>query len=174
MEHIHPENEWYALFVLTGQEEKVKERIMYRFEDRIRVVVPKRILRERKGGSWRIVKRVLFPGYVLINGHIDVDLYYSMKSIPGMIKLIRSGYDPVSITEDEIRVLSRLMSNGEEIGISQALDEGGRIRITDGPLLAMEGYIKEINRRKGRAKVIINFLGEARTVELAISVLQPA
>lgn len=41
MEHIHPENEWYALFVLTGQEEKVKERIMYRFEDRIRVVVPK-------------------------------------------------------------------------------------------------------------------------------------
>ena len=91
-----------------------------------------------------------------------------MKSIPGMIKLIRSGYDPVSITEDEIRVLSRLMSNGEEIGISQALDEGGRIRITDGPLLAMEGYIKEINRRKGRAKVIINLLGEARMVELAI------
>ncbi len=165
---------WYALFVITGEEEKVKERLNYKFSDRLRFLVPKRRLRERKNGKWFFNTRVLFPGYVLINGHIDVDLYYSMKSIPGMIKLIRSGYDPVSITEDEIRVLSRLMSNGEEIGISQALDEGGRIRITDGPLLAMEGYIKEINRRKGRAKVIINFLGEARTVELAISVLQPA
>jgi len=174
MEYIRPENEWYALFVLTGQEEKVKERIMYRFDDRLRAVVPKRILRERKGGSWRIVKRVLFPGYVLINGRIDVDLYYSMKSVPGLLKLIKSGYDPVSITEEEIRILSRLMSNGEEIGISSALDEGGRIRITDGPLLAMEGYIKEINRRKGRAKVVINFLGEERTVELAVTVLQPA
>jgi len=26
-------NNWYALFVITGEEEKVKERILYRFRD---------------------------------------------------------------------------------------------------------------------------------------------
>jgi transcriptional antiterminator NusG len=168
------DNEWYALFVLTGQEEKVKQRLMYRFDDRIRIVVPRRVLRERKEGKWRLVTRVLFPGYVLINGRIDTDLYYSMKSVPGLLKLIKSGSDPVSIDEREIMILSKLISNGEEIGISSAIEEGGKIRITDGPLYAMEGYIREINRRKGRAKVSLDFLGEERLVELAISVLQPS
>lgn len=167
------EDDWYAIFVMTGQEEKVKQRLTYRFDDRLRFVVPKRVMRERRNGQWRIVTRVLFPGYVLVNGRLETDIYYNMKNVPGMLKLIKSGHDPVSIDENEIRLLSKIMSNGDEIGISSAIEEGGMIRITDGPLFAMEGYIKEINRRKGRAKVQLNFLGEERVVELALTVIQP-
>ena len=55
---------WYAAFVTTGEEERVKERLKYRLEDRFRIIVPKRKLRERKGGIWKYNIRTLFSEYV--------------------------------------------------------------------------------------------------------------
>jgi len=53
------------------------------------------------------------------------------------------------------------------------LIKGGSVVVVDGPLTSMEGLIVDINRRKARAKVRLNFMGEPRIVELGISVLQP-
>jgi transcriptional antiterminator NusG len=38
----------------------------------------------------------------------------------------------------------------------------------------MEGYIKSIDKRKGRVKVVLNLMGEQRTVELSIRMVQTA
>lgn len=165
---------WYALFVLTGEEDNVKERLRYRFEDRYRIVVPKRKLRERKDGTWHDAVRVLFPGYVLVNGQIGIEQYQRFKDVPGLIKLLGSGYEPTRINEREIDIISRLVINDDIIGFSDILVENGAIRVVDGPLLDMEGLIVSIDRRKSRAKVKLHFLGEERTVELGVSVLRPA
>jgi transcriptional antiterminator NusG len=50
----------------------------------------------------------------------------------------------------------------------------GRIVITEGPLVSLEGRIMDINKRKGRAKVLLSFMGEPRMIELGVSVIQPA
>lgn len=68
-------DEWHGIFVVTGEEEKAKERVKYRLQDGFTVVVPKRKLRVRKGGVWKVETKVLFPGYVLINGEITTDIY---------------------------------------------------------------------------------------------------
>lgn len=166
--------DWHALFVITGEEERVKERLLYRFQDQFRVMVPKRKLKERKDGSWHYKTRVLFPGYVILEGSIDVHSYYHMKNVPGLLRLLRTGWEFASIGENEVTTLSRLMCSGDEIGISAALAENGHVRIIDGPLCSMEGIIQQINLRKGRAKVRLNFLGEEKLVELGISLLNPA
>ena len=163
---------WYALFVTTGQEDNVKERVLYRFKDNLRVIVPKRSLRERKNGAWHNIIRTLFPGYVLLAGNLDVTDYYNLKNIPGLINLLKSGYDPLKINQKEIEVLSRLIQNDEIIRFSTILEENGSVIVTDGPLKDLQGYIHSIDKRKGRAKVILEFLGELRTVELGVSVLQ--
>lgn len=166
-------NDWYAVFVSTGKEDKVKERLLYRMNNSFKILVPKRKLKERKNGIWRYNIRTLFPGYVLINGSIGIEEYYNMKNIPDLIKLIRSGYDPLKINYDEVALISKLICNDETIGFSNLLIENKKIIVVDGPLVSMEGYILSIDRRKGRAKVKLNFLGEERTVELGINVLQP-
>lgn len=165
---------WYALFVVTGEEDKVKERLNYKFSDRFRFLVPKRRLRERKDGKWFFNTRVLFPGYVLVNGYIDIDDYYDLKNVPGLIRLLRSGTDILRIDRNEIYLISKLMCNGEIIEFSTALVENGKVVVVDGPLVSMEGIIVGIDHRKGRAKVRMSFLGEERTVDLGISVLRPA
>ncbi len=165
---------WYAVFVTTGQEDNVKERLVYHFGDKYRIVVPKRKLRERKDGVWKDIVRVLFPGYVLVNGYISIGDSHEFNHIPGVLKLLKNGYEPLRIEEYEIDVISRLSINDDTIGFSEVLFENGKVTVADGPLFSMEGNIISIDKRKGRAKVRLYFLGEERTVELGISILKAA
>lgn len=61
---------WYALFVMTGQEESVARHIDEKLSKRetlkAATFVPKRKLKERKNGRVSEVVRIMFPGYVLI------------------------------------------------------------------------------------------------------------
>lgn len=165
-------DEWHGLFVVTGEEDRVKERVKYRLQEGYRVVVPKRKLKIRKGGTWRVETKVLFPGYVLLNGEITTDTYYQLKNIPNVIRLLKTGKIVASIDSREMTVLSRLICNNEEIGFSNVLLEKGRVQVIDGPLFSLEGIILSIDHRKERAKVALNFLGEERTVDLGISILK--
>jgi transcription termination/antitermination protein NusG len=140
----------------------------------MRVLVPKRKMRERKNGKWDYKIRTLFPGYVLLNGSLGVDEYYEMKGTPGIIKLLTDKDGPLEIREDEINVIGRLIVDNDTIGISNAFVENGNVIITDGPLLGMDGIIESIDKRKGRVKVRINFIGEQRLIELSINMLQLA
>jgi transcriptional antiterminator NusG len=166
-------DEWHGLFVMTGSEDRVKERVKYRLKEGYRVVVPKRKLKIRKGGIWRVETKVLFPGYVLINGEITTDTYYQLKNIPCVIRLLKTGKIVASIDKGEMTVLSKLICNNEEIGFSNVLLENGRVQVIDGPLFSLEGIILSIDHRKERAKVRLTFLGEERTADLGISLLRP-
>lgn len=167
-------DEWHGMFVVTGDEDKVKERVKYRLPEDYTVMVPKRKLRLRKGGIWRVETKILFPGYVLINGEINTDIYYRLKNIPNVLRLLKTGTTVAPIDSHEMDMLSRLICNSEEIGFSNVLLENGRVRVVDGPLFSLEGIIQSIDHRKERAKIRLNFLGEERTVDLGIAFLRPA
>jgi transcriptional antiterminator NusG len=119
---------WYALFVMTGKEEKVRERLKYKLHDKgINIVIPKRKIRERKNGIWKIHIKKLFPGYILLNGVIGVEEYYFLKGVPDILKLLRDGYEPLEISRQEINIISRLVCDNEVIGISKVLMENARL-----------------------------------------------
>jgi transcriptional antiterminator NusG len=166
---------WYALFVLTGKEEKVKEKLEYRFRDsQLKFVVPRRKLLERKAGKWEEKVRTVFPGYILVNGTIGAEEYYSLLGTPGLLRVLKNNYEPLEIPEQDIEVIKMLICNGEIIERSGILIESGKVIVTDGPLLGLEGLIYSIDKRKGRAKIKLNFAGEPRLVDLSISLIQPA
>lgn len=166
--------DWYAAFVVTGEEDRVKERLIYRYEDRVRVMVPKRRLKERRNGTWNSITKILFPGYVLLGGSPEEISGCDFKTVPKVIRPLRSGYDMVRIDQSEMRILSRLICNNEVIDFSSVFVKDGKVRVTDGPLISMEGRIISVDRRKGRAKVSLDFLGDSRVVELGVNVLAPA
>jgi len=165
---------WYALFVATGEEDKVKERIYFRMKDELRALVPKRKMRERKEGKWEDKIRLLFPGYVLLHGQMSNKKYILIKDIPGVIKLLKDNDGPQEIAEHEIGIISRLTSDSDIIGRSSVYVEDKKVVVIDGPLLGLDGYITAIDKRKGRVKVVLNLMGEPRTVELSVTMLQSA
>ncbi len=173
MDYQTKEN-WYAVFVATGDEDNVKERINYKLKDHLRAVVPKRKMRERKKGIWEDKIRTLFPGYVLLKGDISSNTYYCLRSIPGVIRILTDINGPQQIHKQEIEIICRLTTYGETIGSSRVYTEGGKIIVMDGPLYGMEGYIQSIDKRKGRVKVSLNLMNEFRIVELCVSLVQLA
>lgn len=169
---INNKEGWYAIFVATNQEEKIKKRLEMELGDDLQFIIPKRELKERKNGRWHSVKRNLFPGYILIKGIFTMELYYNLKKFPYMIRLLSRENELLKIQEKELQLLNMLIDNKENtIGFSTIYKENDKIKVIDGPLVGLEGHIKHINSRKGRAKVQLSFLNEEKIVELGIVVL---
>jgi len=164
---------WYTIFVLTGEEDKVKQRLRYRFGDEIRFIVPKRKLLERKEGKVHEVTRVLFPGYILVQGDISRDIYPVLKNIPGLIRMLGDDSLPYIVEPNEMKIISKLIAEDEIIGYTKLLEENGRVKVIDGPLVNLEGNIINIDKRKCRAKICMSLCGSEHTVDLGIELIKP-
>ncbi|MFZ5986036.1 MAG: antiterminator LoaP [Bacillota bacterium] len=164
---------WYALFVETGAEETVEQYIYYHFDkSKCCLVIPKRRLMEVKNGVSSQVTRTLFPGYIFINVDMNADIYHKLRKIPKIYKVINQGGDYYSqVSDEEMKYILRLVKNSNTIDFSQVLIENSEVHVCSGPLLGMEGLIKKIDKRRGRAKVVLNLMGSPKTVDLGVNIL---
>ena len=79
--------QWYALFVKTGEEEDMRKYLETLLPDiNMKILIPKRKLQERRKGKVYEVIRTLLPGYVLVKTEMDVDFYYRLKKLPGLLR----------------------------------------------------------------------------------------
>ena len=77
------------------------------------------------------------------------------------------------VITEEMMVLESLLYEDELIGYSDILINNKKVIVVSGPLTSLEGQIISVNKRKGRAKVQLSFLGELRTIELGVNLLEP-
>lgn len=172
-ENKYLEKPWYALFVKSGSEERIRRDLIKKFNDELEFFVPRKLIKERKKGSWYQAIRPLFPGYILVNGYVTDEMYYMFKEVIDIYFILKEGYRPVEISKAEIIPILHLMNLGSDgvIGSSDIVMEGDLIFVKAGPLKAFEGMIKSVNHRKGRAKVQFFVAGQEKIVELAVNVL---
>jgi transcriptional antiterminator NusG len=170
---------WYAVFVRTGKEDEVCDNLkkLYEFfspKDQYEVIVPKRGLYEYHEGRKDYVLRTLFPSYVLIGTNQIIKLYEIMKNHKSIhiIKLLKNDNFFQEINEREIDSIINLINKEGVIGISDIYVEDEKVNIIDGPLSHYNGIIKKINRRKGRAKIQVDFLNKKCFVDIAIRCLE--
>lgn len=162
---------WYAIFVKSGQEIKVRDRLDWRFNGSPSAFVPTREILERKQGRWRRISRVLFPGYIFMKGDVTPEVLSGLYGVPGLFKLLTMDSAPVVIPDAEVEVFLHLMDSEDRIGLSEGFEDGDQVRILSGPLTTMQGEILKIDRRKGRARVRLTFLGEEREIDLGLKLL---
>ncbi len=136
------------------------------------MMIPKKIIKERKNGKWTRRVRVLFPGYIFIHGVMDAKAYKNLWQVPGLFKLLCTDREPVQIPNYEIEVFSHLFDKEDIIQESDIFMEGEQVTIVNGPLTALKGKILKVDKRKGRARVMLDFLGEERVIDLGVNILQ--
>ena len=168
---------WYAIFVETGYEdafchyiEKVRN-CLFR-EINYTFLVPKRKIYERKNGVQREVVRTMFPGYVLINTDHIVNFYMQAKSSPYVIRFLTLDKYFLEVKEEEISKILLLVDSKGLIELSKAFMANDKVVITEGPLFGMEGMIKKIDKRKGRAKVDFSINENRLLIELGIEIIR--
>lgn len=195
---------WYALYVESGREEMVQALIRkYLDESAIRALVPKRKIRERRQGQYFDVFKTLFPGYVLVQTHMDANMYYNLKKLPKYYRLLnkykyssnrdkdskkfdnakedsendgeKKFLEPTNlffeINEDEIALILQLIGDEEVIEYSTVYVINTEVIVQSGPLKGMEGNIKKIDKRKNRAKIVLDFMGNKKIMDVGIEIL---
>ena len=57
------------------------------------------------------------------------------------------------------------------IDYSKIFIENSIVYVKEGPLQGMEGIIKRVDKRKGRATIALDFMGESRMINLGVEIL---
>ncbi|SDD50579.1 acyl carrier protein [Paenibacillus sp. CF095] len=181
---------WYALFVRNGEEDYVKQQIQFHLgELECNCFIPKRMVPERKNGVVNHVVKIMFPGYVFLQTKMDFSKYNKIQKIPNIISLLNYcnkkdikfdvGVEKEEaffkfIPDDEMKVLLELTNpENDTMEYSEFWLNQGKLTILSGPLKGMEGRIKKIDKRKQRAKLAINIMGQENLVDIGFEAVDP-
>ena len=161
---------WYVVHTYSGYENKVKTDLEKTIKNReledffFDIVVPMEEQIEIKDGKRKANLKKVFPGYVLIKMIVTEESWYIVRNTRGVTGFVGSGTDPIPLTDEEIRSMGFETAN---VNVDYDVDES--VRILNGPLSGFIGTVQEINKNKGKVKVLVSMFGRETPVELEFS-----
>ena len=164
---------WYVIHTYSGYENKVKTDLEQMVKNReledffFDIVVPMEEQIEIKDGKRKANLKKVFPGYVLIKMIVTDETWYIVRNTRGVTGFVGSGTNPIPLTEEEIRNMGF-----EEVPITVDYEIGESVKVINGPLEGFIGAVTEINKEKGKVKVLVSMFGRETPVELEFSQVQ--
>ena len=170
-QQIMSEKSWYVIHTYSGYEEAVAKNLKQRIESLgmenkiFNVIVPKEKKIKIKEGKRKTVEEKIYPGYILVEMVVTDDSWYVVRNTPNVTGFVGAGTTPIPVSPEEIADLKRRMEMSEpEFNIEVAVGE--LVKITDGPFKDSEGKVSEIDRERGKVKVLVSMFGRDTPVEL--------
>ena len=120
-----------------------------------------------KEGQRKTNLKKVFPGYVLIKMIVTEKTWYIVRNTRGVTGFVGSGTDPIPLTEEEIRNMGFEIAN-----VNIDYDVNDSVKVMDGPLKDFVGTVQEINKEKGKVKVLVSMFGRETPVELEFAQVQ--
>lgn len=164
---------WYVLQVRTGTEENIRTQCRNNIPEAVltRCFIPYYEEKRRIRGTWTVIRKVLFPGYVFAVTDRPDDLHQSLKQVIGLTKLIGTGQEIVPLTEEEKNFLEELGGEEQVMAMSEGIIEGDQVIVTKGPLKGKEGMIRKIDRHKRKVWLEVKIFGKMQRVEAGLEIV---
>jgi len=165
------ERHWYAVHTYSGYENAVLRNLKQRIsslglEDKIfNVIVPVEKKIKVKGTKRVEVEEKIYPGYVLVDMVVDDDSWYVVRNTPRVTGFVGSGTTPVPLLQKELDYIFSRMEDSDMIH-DISIEEGEMVIITDGPFKDYEGKVAEVDRARGKLKVLVSMFGRETPLEL--------
>jgi len=174
---------WFIIHTYSGFEQKVAESLRTRsqafgFADKIgQILIPTEEVVELRGGKKVTSKRLVYPGYVLVEMEMNRDtdearkeadkLWHEVKNTPRVTGFVGGGTQPVPLSADEVNsILYRQVSSAERPRPKTTYERNDSVRIVDGPFTNFRGKVDEVNTDRGTLRVMVMIFGRATPVEL--------
>jgi len=164
---------WFIIHTYSGFEQKVAESLRSRaqafgFSDKIgQVLIPTEEVVELRGGKKVTSKRLVYPGYVLVEMEMNDELWHAVKATPRVTGFVGGGTSPVPLSADEVNsILYRQASSAERPRPKMTFEKNDSVRIIDGPFANFSGKVDEVNTDRGTLRVMVTIFGRATPVEL--------
>jgi transcriptional antiterminator NusG len=171
-EEASPKN-WYIIHTYSGFENKVQESLRTRaeafgFADKIgQILIPTEEVVELRNGKKVTSKRLVYPGYVLVEMEMNDALWHEVKNTPRVTGFVGGGNSPVPLSPEEVNsILNRQASSAERPRPKMTFEKNDPVRIVDGPFANFSGKVDEVNPERGTLRVMVTIFGRATPVEL--------
>jgi len=168
-----PNKNWYIIHTYSGFEQKVAESLKsraqaYGFAEQIgQILIPTEEVVELRGGKKVTSKRLLYPGYVLVQMEMNDQLWHEVKNTPRVTGFVGGGNSPVPLTQAEVdSILNRQAATANAPRPKMTFEKNETVRIVDGPFANFSGKIDEINMERNTLRVLVTIFGRATPVEL--------
>ncbi len=164
---------WYIIHTYSGFEQKVAESLRSRaqafgFADKIgQVLIPTEEVVELRGGKKVTSKRLVYPGYVLVQMEMNDELWHAVKATPRVTGFVGGGNTPVPLTPDEVNsILYRQATSSDRPRPKLTFEKNENVRIIDGPFTNFTGKVDEVNTERNTLRVMVTIFGRSTPVEL--------
>jgi transcriptional antiterminator NusG len=166
---------YYTIHVLTNSEDDFARRLQPVL-GRDRIILPKKLMPIRRKGITGKELQPIFPGYLFLQSEDilgETDAYWTIRRTEGFIRFLRVSSAPSPLSERDLGLIRHFISFGEYADTSKVtFDENDRIVVLEGPLKGLEGHIIKVDRRKGRAKVLLDIYESPFPIDLGFEVVE--
>jgi transcription termination/antitermination protein NusG len=170
---VPSERNWYIVHTYSGFEQKVADSLRSRaeafgFADKIgQILIPTEEVVELRGGKKVTSKRLLYPGYVMVQMDMNDELWHAVKATPRVTGFVGGGTSPVPLSADEVNsILYRQERSAEHPRPKLSFEKNENVRIIDGPFTNFSGKVDEVNAERNTLRVLVTIFGRATPVEL--------
>lgn len=168
--------DWYILKVQSNREKSIcaglQRRVSVAGLDELfkEIIVPTEGVAEFKNGKRRVVKRKLYPGYIVVNMLLNDETWFLVRDTPGIGDFTGAAGKPTPMLPEEVdRIVKAVRpdeDSDEQIKTAIPFKPGDRVRIKEGTFENFEGDVEGIDEGNGRVTVTINIFGRSTPVEL--------
>jgi transcriptional antiterminator NusG len=173
--------DWYVVHSYAGYEKKVKGNLENRIqslnmEDYIfQIEVPEEEVMEIKNGQRKMVKRNIYPGYVLVRMELTDESWSVVRNTPGVTGFVGNAHNPSPLSMDEVeKILApRPVKKSDKPDIRVVdFEVGESVTVMDGPFATLPASISEIMPEQAKLKVLVSIFGRETPVELSFNQVQ--
>jgi transcriptional antiterminator NusG len=170
---VEDTKKWFIVHTYSGFENKVAESLRSRsqafgFDDKIgQILIPTEEVVELRNGKKVTSKRLVYPGYVLVQMEMNDELWHAVKATPRVTGFVGGGTSPVPLSADEVnQILYRQASATERPRPKMNFEKNETVRIIEGPFANFSGKVDEVNPERGTLRVMVTIFGRSTPVEL--------
>ena len=170
-------SEWYILKVQVNREDSIKDALLRRvkmhgldsfFQE---VIVPTEDVAEfTKTGKRRVVKRKIYPGYILVKMIFNDDTWFLVRETPGIGDFTGKAGKPAPMDPKDVEKILRsakvIDDGASQVRTAIPFKIGDRVRVKEGYFQNFEGDIDKVDEASGGVTVMINIFGRSTPVEL--------
>jgi transcription antitermination factor NusG len=152
---------WFALYTKPRHEFKALEQIRALS---VEVYLPTIIVKKKWSDRKKKIEEPLFRGYLFIYAG-EAERIISMQQ-PAIIRTVSFNGKPSIIPEWQIENLKKVLAEKPEVFITDKIELGVKVRITDGPFSDVIGIVTEYKPGEKHLAVSIDLLRRSVLVRL--------
>lgn len=165
--------DWYILKVQSNRERTITEALQRKVAieglDRYfgQILVPTEKVTEFKAGKKKVVERKLWPGYIVVQMHLNDNTWFAVRETAGIGDFTGAAGKPAPMRAEEV---AKILQSEEEVAdeapkLKLKFQSGDKVKIKEGNFESFEGEVHAIDEASGRVTVMISIFGRSTPVE---------